>query len=56
MSYPSDVIMDNPDARAMIEIPKDHYMKLIVGFGYPEIKYHRGSQKEGYRKVHRLGK
>lgn len=56
MSYPSDVITDNPEARAMIGIPKDHYMKLIVGFGYPEIKYHRGSQKEGYRKIHRLGK
>lgn len=56
MSYPSDVITDNPKARAMIGIPKDHYMKLIVGFGYPEIKYHRGSQKEGYRKIHRLGK
>lgn len=56
MSYPSDVITDNPEARAMIGIPKDHYMKLIVGFGYPEMKYHRGSQKEGYRKIHRLGK
>lgn len=56
MSYPSDVITDNPEARAMIGIPKDHYMKLIVGFGYPEIKYHRGSQKEGYRKIHRLRK
>lgn len=56
MSYPSDVITDNPEARAMIGIPKEHYMKLIVGFGYPEIKYHRGSQKEGYRKIHRLGR
>ena len=56
MSYPSDVIADNPEARAMIGIPKEHYMKLIVGFGYPEIKYHRGSQKEGYRKIHRLGR
>lgn len=25
-----DVIADNPGARAMLGIPKDHYMKLIV--------------------------
>lgn len=54
MSYPSDVITDNPQARQMLGIPENHYMKLIVGFGYPEIRYHRGAQKEGYRRVHRF--
>lgn len=54
MSYPADVLRDNPQAMKMLGIPPGHYMKLIVGFGYPEIKYHRGSQKEGSRKVHRF--
>jgi len=53
MSYPAEVIESNPQAREMLGIAKNHYMKLIVGFGYPEIQYHRGSQKAGNRKVHR---
>ena len=53
MSYPSDVICElAPEAREMLGIPSDHYMKLIVGFGYPEISYARGTQKN-QRKVHR---
>ena len=47
MSYPSDVICQlAPHARHMLEIPEDHYMRLIVGFGYPEIPYVRGVQKD----------
>ena len=38
--------------RDMIGIPADHYMKLLVGFGYSEIPYVRGVQKNR-RKVHR---
>ena len=53
MSYPSDVLCElAPEAREMLGIPADHYMKLIVGFGYPEIPYARGVQKNR-RKVHR---
>ncbi len=54
MSYSSDVLQElSPKAREMLGIPKDHYMKLIVGFGYPEIEYARGVQKDRGRKVHR---
>lgn len=53
MSYSSDVIQDNPQARKMLGIPEDHYMKLIIGFGYPEIEYARGTQKERKPKIHR---
>lgn len=54
MSYPSDVLRElAPQAREMLGIPADHYMKLIVGFGYPEIEYARGVQKDKDRKVHR---
>ncbi len=54
MSYPAEVIERNDEARELLGIPKNHSMKLIVGFGYPEIKYHRSTQKNGIRKVHRF--
>ena len=54
MSYPSDVICQlAPNARRMLEIPEDHYMRLIVGFGYPEIPYVRDVQKDRSGKIHR---
>jgi nitroreductase/Pyruvate/2-oxoacid:ferredoxin oxidoreductase delta subunit len=57
MSYPSEVIEELvPIVKDMLGIPKDHYMKLIVGFGYPEIKYSRGVQRERTKKVHRYSK
>lgn len=57
MSYPSDVICElAPEARKLLGIPEDHYMKLIVGFGYPEIPYARGVQKDRSAKIHRYTK
>ena len=54
MSYPAEVLNElSSKAREMLNIPKDHYTKLIVGFGYPEIKYARGVQKERKNKIHR---
>ena len=54
MSYPSDVLHElAPEAREMLGIPSDHYMKLIVGFGYPEFEYARGVQKDRASKIHR---
>jgi nitroreductase len=54
MSYPAEVLNELvPEARAMLGIPNDHYTKLMVGFGYPEIPYARGVQKERGKKIHR---
>jgi Fe-S-cluster-containing hydrogenase component 2 len=54
MSYPADVLCElAPEAQALLGIPKDHYMQLIVGFGYPEIPYARGVQKDRSKKTHR---
>ena len=54
MSYPAEVLNElAPAARAMLNIPKDHYTGLIVGCGYPEIKYARGVQKDRTAKIHR---
>ena len=57
MSYAADVLRElAPEARDMLGIPKYHYMGLIVGFGYPEIYYARGVQKDRNNKVHRYTK
>ena len=54
MSYPAEVLNElAPAARAMLNIPKDHYTGLMVGFGYPEIAYARGVQKDRTAKIHR---
>lgn len=57
MSYSAEVLNElTPEARKMLNIPLDHYTGLIVGFGYPEIKYARGVQKDRAKKIHRWGK
>ena len=54
MSYSAEVLNElAPKAREMLHIPRDHYTGLIVGFGYPEIRYARGVQKDRGRKIHR---
>ncbi len=54
MSYPAEVLNElAPEARQMLGVPKNHYMGLIIGFGYPETAYARGVQKERGRKIHR---
>lgn len=54
MSYSAEVLNElAPAARMMLNIPEDHYMGLIVGFGCPEIRYARGVQKKRRGKVHR---
>jgi ferredoxin/nitroreductase len=54
MSYSASVINDVPGARRMLSIPDDHYLGLIIGFGYPEIVYARGVQKDRRSKIHRF--
>ena len=57
MSYAAEVLNElAPEARKMLNIPADHYTGLIVGFGYPEIRYARGVQKDEGAKVHRFSK
>jgi hypothetical protein len=54
MSYPAEVLNElAPQAREMLGIPQNHYTKLMVGFGYPEICYARGVQKDRSAKIHR---
>lgn len=54
MSYPCEVLNELAlEARSMLGIPADHYAGLVVGFGYPEIVYARGVQKDRSAKTHR---
>lgn len=51
MSYCIDVLALMPDILSYLQIPENHYFSIAVGFGYSEIKYVRGVQKEGEYKV-----
>ena len=54
MSYAAEVLNElAPEARELLQIPNNHYTGLIVGFGYPEIPYARGVQKDKGKKIHR---
>ena len=46
MSFCLDVLDLMPDIKNMLQIPKDHDHHMAIGFGYPEIRYARGAQKE----------
>lgn len=46
MSYCIDVLNLMPDIKQLLNIPDTHYISMAVGFGYPEIKYARGVQKD----------
>jgi hypothetical protein len=51
---PSDIDLQKSQTDiAMMGISNDHYAKLMVGFGYPEIPYARGVQKDRSAKIHR---
>ena len=46
LTFPLGVLERMPDIRAMLDIPDHHYIGMIIGFGYPEIRYARGVQRE----------
>ena len=45
MTFPLDVFEHMPEVKAMLNIPKNHYADMIIGFGYPQIRYYRGTQR-----------
>nr|WP_256557110.1 nitroreductase family protein [Hydrogeniiclostridium mannosilyticum] len=45
MTFPLDTLRLMPDIAALLKIPKEHYIPMIIGFGYPQISYRRGVQK-----------
>ena len=55
MTFPKDALKNMRSIRAMLCIPEDHYVGVMLGFGWPEIRYARGTRRgiEGAR-IHRL--
>ena len=55
MTFPKDVLANMPEIRALLQIPEEHYIGVMLGFGWPEIRYARGTQR-GVEKtrIHRL--
>ena len=54
MTYPKDVLELMPDIKEMLEIPEDHFIGMILGFGWPEISYARGTQRmTAQERIHR---
>ena len=46
MTFSLDYLELMPDIRDILQIPHDHYVPMIIGFGYPQITYKRGVQKK----------
>ena len=54
LTFPLGVLETMPQIKALLGIPDDHYIGMIIGFGYPEIHYARGVQKTIERsRIHR---
>ena len=45
MSFPREVLKLMPKINALLGIPTDHVIGVMIGFGWPEIRYARGSQR-----------
>ncbi len=55
LTFPLGALEQMPEIKVMLNIPQDHYIGMIIGFGYPEIQYARGVQKEIDKgRIHRL--
>jgi nitroreductase len=55
LTFPLGVLERMPEVKAMLRIPAGHYIGMMIGFGYPQIRYTRGVQRETPpERVHRL--
>lgn len=54
MTFPVAALSHMLEVEKMLNIPKDHYYCCIIGFGYPEIEYARGVQREGICKINEI--
>ena len=55
MTFPKDALKNMPDVRALLGIPDEHYVGVMLGFGWPEIRYARGVQRGiEQARIHRL--
>lgn len=46
MTFPLDAMANMPEVWALLQIPEDHCVGAVIGFGYHEIRYARGTQRD----------
>ena len=54
LGFPVNYLKMLPEVYELLNIPEDHYVGSVIGFGYPAFRYSRGVQREGNIKMHRL--
>lgn len=55
LTFPLAVLGLMPDIKALLRIPENHYVGMLIGFGYPQIRYARGVQRRtDQSRIHRL--
>lgn len=55
LTFPLAALEKMPEVKTKLGIPENHYVGMIIGFGYPEIQYARGVQKKMQSsRIHRL--
>ncbi len=45
LAFPMAALKNAPEVWRLLGIPDDHYVGVIIGFGYPLIRYMRGAQR-----------
>lgn len=54
VSTPWAAIQVCPRSRAFLQIPEDHYITCLAGFGKPEFQFPRGVQRSDALKINRI--
>lgn len=55
MTFPLGALANMPEVKSLLKIPENHCAGVIIGFGYPEIKYARGACRTlGAERIHRV--
>ena len=55
MTVPLGALANMPEVKSLLKIPENHCAGVIIGFGYPEIKYARGACRTlGAERIHRV--
>ena len=54
LTFPVAALSHMPEIQKMLQIPDAHYYCCILGFGYPQITYARGVQREGIAKIREI--
>lgn len=45
LTFPLGALNRMPEIKKLLQIPENHYIGMLIGFGYPEIRYARGTQR-----------